>query len=576
MRRYVGAGVAAALLVTGGLVGTGTAVAAGDPTFFFDPVTDKVLMPGEGWAELSPQGTGGQNDGRPDGTYVYALSRKPLTDAGWSGGGVPDGLKVDPTESCKEKAGTPGVYLCDIREWINPAPQVSALGTAANGTTAYYGLVYVPRGGSVDAGVKEAQTAAAKPVGPRRAHASITVRTKEHVAGNTLSMWTPALPAGGSVRHVVKLRAVDKGVLWMGMTPVPGFRHWDEGELDVTVTGVSVADTSGASGGATCDHVTGEVGGGDVRCEIGRPGEYKVSYTLKAGSGTAAWRLRNRATYEVYTFGTGNPEKTSDFAVTSTVPVAERFRLLGRNASGELYEHRGTGKAAEPFAPAEQIGWGFDWNQYSALTRLGPVTVQSTGPGAVARDRNGVLWFYRASGDGAVYEDRLKVGGGWNAYDALTGASDLTGDKRADLLARDTTGTLWLYPGTGNPWAPFGTRVKAGTGWNAYDMLVDGTDLTGDGKADLVTRDTAGKLWLHPGTGTAAAPFGVRAQIGTNWRIYNAVVAPGDLNSDGRADLVARDASGTLWYYQGTGNAAKPYLARVKAGTGFQGYGLLF
>ncbi|WP_175439266.1 hypothetical protein [Streptomyces vilmorinianum] len=53
-------------------------------------------------------------------------------------------------------------------------------------------------------------------------------------------------------------------------------------------------------------------------------------------------------------------------------------------------------------------------------------------------------------------------------------------------------------------------------------------------------------------------------------------MAPGDLNSDGKADLVARDASGALWYYQGTGVAAKPYAARVKVGTGWQQFNLLF
>ncbi|MFE7553270.1 FG-GAP repeat domain-containing protein [Streptomyces gardneri] len=574
MRRILGAGVAAALLVTGGVVGTGTAVAAGDPTFYFDPVVGGVLMPGEGRVELAPDGWGGQISGQPDGTYVYALSKKPLTDATWAGGGLPAGLRVERADGCAPKAGKAGVYLCDLPGWGNPGPEVSATSTAANGTTAYFGLVYVPRGSSIDAGIKEAQTAASKPIGTRRSHATITVRTRAHVAQNTMTLSTPTLPAGGTVKHTVKLHAVDKGRLTMGLGPAPGFRRWDEGELKVSITG---ADAGGAAG-AECDHSTGELGwGGDIRCAITKPGDYTVTYSLKAGATTPAWRLRNSAVYEVYSFGTGNPEKASDFAISSSIPVIERYRLVGRASDGDLYDYRGTGKLSSPFAGLELVGSSRDWNQYSALTRLGPVTVQSTGPGAVARDKGGVLWFYRMSGDGGIYTDsRLKVGGGWNAFNLLTGASDLTGDKKADLLARDTAGVLWLYPGTGTATAPFGTRVRIGAGWGAYNSLVGGTDVTGDGKADLVARDTAGKQWLYAGTGTTAKAFGDRKQIGYGWQSYNSMVAPGDLNSDGKADLVARDSSGTLWYYAGTGVATKPYATRARIGSGWQRYNLLF
>ncbi|MET9676022.1 VCBS repeat-containing protein [Streptomyces sp. NPDC006482] len=575
MRKILGAGIAAALLVTGGVVGAGTAVAAGDPTFEFSPVENKVLMPGEGWTGLAPPSTTGQNSGEPDGTYVYALSKKPLlTGSTWSGG-LPAGLKVDRADGCTLKAGLAGVYLCDLRGWGNPAPDISATSTAVNGLTAYYSLVYVPRGASIDAGVKEAQTAASQPIGTRRAHATITVKTRAHVAQNTLTMSTPTLPAGGSVKHTVKLHAVDKGRLTMALGEAPGYRGWDENELKVSIVS---ADTGGAAG-AVCDHSTGYIGwgGGGIHCDVTQPGDYTVTYGLSAAANAPAWRVRNLATYEVFTFGTGNPEKASDFAIGSSVPVIERHRLLGRDAEGWLWDYRGTGKASPVLNSPDPVGGSFDWNQYSAVTRLGPVTVQSTGPGAVARDRSGVLWFYRMSGDGGIYtETRLRLGAGWNIYNAIVGGSDLTGDKKADLLARDTAGVLWMYPGTGNTTTPLGNRVRLGAGWGIYNSLVGGTDVTGDGKADLVARDTAGKQWLYAGTGAATRPLGGRTQVGYGWQGYNSMVAPGDLNGDRKADLVARDSSGTLWFYAGTGVASKPYAARVKVGAGWQRYNLLF
>ncbi|WP_327252872.1 FG-GAP repeat domain-containing protein [Streptomyces sp. NBC_01244] len=573
MRRLLGAGVAVATLVAGGVASAGTAVAAGDPTFYFDGLSHKVLMPGEGRVRLSPEASGGQNDGQPDGTYVYVVSKKPLTDAGWSGGGVPTGLKVDPTSECAPKAGIAGVYLCDLKYTSFPSPEISAASSTADDATVYYGLVYVPRGASIAAGIKEAQTAGSQPIGSRRAHATVTVKTKAHVAQNTVVLSTPTLPAGGSVKHTVKLHAVDKGLLRLGVAPAPGFRWWDDGELKVTADGID----AGAAVGADCSHGLGQFDG--IRCDVEKPGDYTITYTLKAQATAPAWKLRNTAVYEVYEWGTGNPEKSSDFAVASSIPVTQRFRLVGRDAEGGLWDHRGTGKATELFIPVDPVGGRFDWNQYTALTRLGPVTVQSTGRGAVGRDKAGVLWLHPTSGDGSIYKDRIKVGGGWSIYNTLVGVSDVTGDKKADLLARDASGGLWLYRGTGLNTKPFESKVKVGSNWNIYDQLVGGVDLTGDGKADLVARDKDGKLWMYPGTGVASKPLGGRQQIGTGWQIYNSIVAPGDLTSNGKADLVARDKNGVLWLYKGTGTAAQPFGSRVKVnvlGTGFDKYNLLF
>lgn len=58
-------------------------------------------------------------------------------------------------------------------------------------------------------------------------------------------------------------------------------------------------------------------------------------------------------------------------------------------------------------------------------------------------------------------------------------------------------------------------------------------------------------------TRTSRSTYGIRA----------AVVGAGDLNSDGKADLIARDASGVLWLYQGRGDGS--FLARTKIGPGW-------
>ncbi|WP_374956263.1 FG-GAP repeat domain-containing protein [Arthrobacter sp. MYb23] len=53
---------------------------------------------------------------------------------------------------------------------------------------------------------------------------------------------------------------------------------------------------------------------------------------------------------------------------------------------------------------------------------------------------------------------------------SITGPGDFNGDGHSDVLARDTSGTLWLYPGNGTGgWL---SRVQAGQGWNAMTAVL--------------------------------------------------------------------------------------------------------
>ena len=53
-------------------------------------------------------------------------------------------------------------------------------------------------------------------------------------------------------------------------------------------------------------------------------------------------------------------------------------------------------------------------------------------------------------------------------YDWLLGSGDIDGDGRADLLARESsTGVLWLLPGTGSG---FGAPRFVAGGLSGYDL----------------------------------------------------------------------------------------------------------
>lgn len=189
----------------------------------------------------------------------------------------------------------------------------------------------------------------------------------------------------------------------------------------------------------------------------------------------------------------------------------------------------------------------------------------------LVRVKSGELRAYKPSCGGALKPTTAytKVGLGWNVYDALTSPGDLTGDGRADVIARETsTGYLFLYESKGA--GVFKARVQIGKGWKGY-LLAGAGDLNGDGKGDLLARDKAGVLWRYAGTGKGT--LGARVKVGGGWQVYNSLVGVGDTSGDGKADLLARDTAGVLWAYRGDGKGL--FATRARVGGGWQMYSRL-
>ncbi|MEU3505089.1 VCBS repeat-containing protein [Streptomyces hundungensis] len=197
---------------------------------------------------------------------------------------------------------------------------------------------------------------------------------------------------------------------------------------------------------------------------------------------------------------------------------------ISANGTGNDLYYRMNDKlyyTAERANDTKLIGAG--WDMFNLLVSVGNMG-GSAQPDLVCRDAAGALWLYQGRPDGQ-WETRIRIGsGGWNGMDRLAGRGDFTGDGKADLIARSTDGTLYIYPGTGNAVADatLGNRITVGKGWDAYVLLVSTGDNDGDGKTDLVASDKAGALWLFKGTGNPSAPFAPRTQIGTGgWGGFN-------------------------------------------------------
>ncbi|MER6224272.1 trypsin-like serine protease [Streptomyces sp900105755] len=162
------------------------------------------------------------------------------------------------------------------------------------------------------------------------------------------------------------------------------------------------------------------------------------------------------------------------------------------------------------------------WKTRKAIVIPGDLTGDYL-PDVLSEDSAGVLWLYPGKGNG-TFAARVKVGGGWNQYNQLRGVGDFNGDGKADLLARRSSGgDLYLYKGTGKSGTGlFSARVKVRSGWTGFNTLAAVGDLTGDGKADLVARTTGGTLYLYPGTGKGTSEiFGTRKSLGTGFQQYD-------------------------------------------------------
>jgi hypothetical protein len=245
-------------------------------------------------------------------------------------------------------------------------------------------------------------------------------------------------------------------------------------------------------------------------------------------------------------------------------PHAPQFPLTAVDRAGDVYVYWADGKG--DLKPREFVLGGWQ-------THLGATHVD--------HDRDGLAeGAYGQRADGSLFyvteQGERPLEGHWGQYDQLLSPGDLGGSRQADVLARDPRGVLWVFPARAD--ATLSKGVEVGRGWNTYTQIAGLGDLTGDRRPDVVGRDRAGVLWLHPGTGHLEKPFDRREPIGLGWNRYNHVTSIGDLDQDGHSDLLARDRAGHLWLHPGTGSALWPLAPRVPvgAGTDWNEYRMLF
>ncbi len=172
-------------------------------------------------------------------------------------------------------------------------------------------------------------------------------------------------------------------------------------------------------------------------------------------------------------------------------------------------------------------------------------------PDLVVRDRDTHEVSVVRTGGQVGFHRPTVAARGWAGVDLHASSKDLTGDGRADVVARNrATGATSIHPGNGA--GSFGAAVRTLSRFAGWDQMAAVGDFDGDGRNDLVGRDrSTGKLVLVPGAGKAR--FGASRTLAGDWSGYDRTAAAGDLDRDGNPDLLARDRGGRLWLVPGNG-----------------------
>jgi ELWxxDGT repeat protein len=176
------------------------------------------------------------------------------------------------------------------------------------------------------------------------------------------------------------------------------------------------------------------------------------------------------------------------------------------------------------------------------------------------RNTSGALAGWSMNGGSIVSGSSLTSGGAVVAPDSswsVAGISDFNGDGNADLLWRATDGTVasWTMNGSvitsSNVVSLGGVAVKPDASWS-----IAGTgDFDGDSRADILWRNTGGSLvlWTMNGgtimSSSAVTAGGAAVTPDASW----SVAGVGDFNGDNRRDILWRNASGevTAWFMNG-------------------------
>lgn len=192
---------------------------------------------------------------------------------------------------------------------------------------------------------------------------------------------------------------------------------------------------------------------------------------------------------------------------------------------------------------------------------------------AMRSSRGGTTWW--STYNGRTYQERTSCGvpGGTEAalpYRTLVTIGHQATNWSNDVLAVDARGYLYWYPQvqSNQTCLEHSYAQYVSSGWGQYTSITSPGDLNGDGHDDLLARDASGTLWFFAGLGDGK--FRPRVRLGTGWNMFTRLIGAGDLTGSGSGSLLGIDRYGRMWRYDGNGHGG--LKSAVYLGSGFGSY----
>jgi hypothetical protein len=245
--------------------------------------------------------------------------------------------------------------------------------------------------------------------------------------------------------------------------------------------------------------------------------------------------------------------------IKPTVRFAHIDRLIGvgdwnRDGSRDLVGRERTTKRLYLYLGGGRGGFGAgrllsrNWGAYASTVGTGDFTGDAK-PDLAAVTTEGRLMVIRGTGTGLGAAQL--VANGWSGYQLIGGTVDLTNDGKPDLVARSrATKATYIWPGTGA--GRYGFRLGPFTAGSTLSLLMPAGQVAGSGASDLLGRDSTGRLVVWPNSGERNVER--IASTGRAFPAANLLLNVGDWNGDGNGDVVTRSGnSGLLYLYRGNG-----------------------
>jgi hypothetical protein len=249
--------------------------------------------------------------------------------------------------------------------------------------------------------------------------------------------------------------------------------------------------------------------------------------------------------------GDFNGDKRLDIVTTQVGDMgSSRLYVLLQDRKGGFYDPgSGSGLGVGSFADSVAVG------DFNGDNKLDVVVTNHDQQGS-----NGAVVVLLGKGDGTFSSNpqRYPVSG----IPLSVATADLNGDKLPDIVTANSDGTVSVLLATGK--GHFAAAQNYAVGGPPAALAV--ADLNRDGKNDLVTANwdgTVGTLsvLLNNGNGTFAAAQNFAGPAGVG------AIATGDLNGDGKVDLVTMGDSLSVLLGNGDGTFGNPQSYQVPFST---------